>query len=88
MLWSEHAWGCPDLDVSIGTPAASSQWQWLPMSEQCVYDVDGQTHVDDPPVSRLAVLGLMIAWPVGTMTLGELAARDRADDLGDVAAQS
>jgi hypothetical protein len=84
LLWGEHAAGCPDFDVSAGTSAESSQWQWLPIGEQCVYYVGGQTHVDDPPVARLAVLGLMIAWPVGTATLGMLAAHDREDALSQV----
>jgi hypothetical protein len=88
LLWGEHAGGCPEFDVSAGTSAALSQWRWVPIGERCVYEMDGQTHVDDPPVARLGLLGLMIAWPLGTATVGRLAARDRDDVLAPVAASS
>jgi hypothetical protein len=80
LLASENMESCPDFDISAGSPAASSYWKWLPPGRECVYEVDGQTHVDGPPDARLGELALLLAWPVATIGVARLAVLDRADE--------
>lgn len=79
LLVSEKGSGCPGFDISGGADASRASWQWLPPGMSCAYTLDGQTHVDDPPDARLAILGLLIAWPVGTVALAQASVLDQRE---------
>lgn len=72
--------GCPAFqpDDSGGGLIGDARWHWLPPGNSCTYHVGGQTHTDDAPTARLAVLGLLILWPTSTLVIARAAARDAA----------
>lgn len=79
LLISEKHNGCPGFDISGGVAASRASWQWLPPGINCTYVLDGQTHVDDPPDARFAILGLLVAWPVGTLALARASVLDQRE---------
>jgi hypothetical protein len=74
-------WGtCPAFqpDDSGGGLIGDARWHWLPPGNSCTYRIGDQTHTDEPPTARLAVLALLILWPTSTVVIARAAARDRA----------
>ena len=81
LLADEKTGGCPgfaEQGWSLGGPPARQEtWEWFPPGLRCAYVVAGRGHVDEPPTARIAVIGLLVAWPIGTLTGAYAAGLDR-----------
>lgn len=88
LLDHERSGVCPPFTPPPDSSApytGTGRWQWLPPGKRCEYRVQApvgdparpSVHVDGPPQARLGILGVLVLWPVSTITLAVAVHRDK-----------